>query len=60
MNNVGLKSPDYWVHTGDNQSGNYICKNTFSVAVNPDNTCYDNSNSQSPTSVKTFSKIKME
>lgn len=56
MENVGLKCPDYWVYTGDDQEGNYMCKNTFNIDVKTpkDNyQCFDPN-----TNIKTFSIIK--
>ena len=36
MQNSGIKCPDYWVNTGIDSNGNYICKNSFNIAsVNP-------------------------
>jgi hypothetical protein len=36
MQNSGIKCPDYWVNTGVDTNGNYICKNSFNIAsVNP-------------------------
>ena len=36
MQNSGIKCPDYWVNTGIDSNGNYICTNSFNVAsVNP-------------------------
>jgi hypothetical protein len=36
MQNSGIKCPDYWVNTGVDQNGNYICKNSFNIpSVNP-------------------------
>lgn len=31
MQNSGIKCPDYWVNTGVDPSGNYICKNSFNI-----------------------------
>ena len=31
MQNTGIKCPDYWVNTGVDDKGNYICKNYFNV-----------------------------
>jgi hypothetical protein len=38
MQNSGLKCPDYWVNTGIDSSGNYICKNSFNVKTHNPNT----------------------
>ena len=36
MQNSGIKCPDYWVNTGVDKDGNYICKNSFNIdTVNP-------------------------
>jgi len=36
MQNSGVKCPDYWVNTGVDSSGNYMCKNSFNIpTVNP-------------------------
>ena len=36
MQNSGIKCPDYWVNTGIDSNGNYICKNSFNIeSVNP-------------------------
>jgi len=38
MQNSGIKCPDYWVNTGVDKDGNYICKNSFNIdSVNPTN-----------------------
>ena len=37
MQNAGLKCPDYWVNTGIDSSGNYICKNSFNVQTHNPN-----------------------
>lgn len=34
MQNSGIKCPDYWVNTGVDSKGNYICKNSFNVESN--------------------------
>lgn len=31
MQNSGIKCPDYWVNTGIDSNGNYICKNSFNI-----------------------------
>lgn len=31
MQNSGIKCPDYWVNTGVDSNGNYICKNSFNI-----------------------------
>jgi hypothetical protein len=36
MQNSGIKCPDYWVNTGIDANGNYICTNSFNVpSINP-------------------------
>lgn len=37
MQNTGIQCPDYWVNTGVDQNGNYICKNSFNIQTN--NSC---------------------
>lgn len=40
MQNSGIKCPDYWVNTGVDNNGNYICENTFNIQTNSSNgTC---------------------
>jgi len=34
MQQSGIKCPDYWVNTGVDDKGNYICKNMFHLNVN--------------------------
>ena len=34
MQNTGLKCPDYWVNTGIDDNGNFICKNSFNIETN--------------------------
>jgi len=34
MQNSGIKCPDYWVNTGIDSNGNYICKNSFNIQSN--------------------------
>ena len=34
MQNSGIKCPDYWVNTGVDSNGNYICKNSFNIKTN--------------------------
>jgi len=34
MQNTGIQCPDYWVNTGIDQNGNYICKNSFNIPIN--------------------------
>jgi len=34
MQNSGIKCPDYWVNTGIDSNGNYICKNSFNIQTN--------------------------
>jgi hypothetical protein len=31
LQNSGLQCPDYWVNTGIDSNGNYICKNSFNI-----------------------------
>jgi len=33
MQQSGIKCPDYWVNTGSDSSGNYLCKNSYDVSV---------------------------
>ena len=33
MQTTGIKCPDYWVNTGVDDDGNYICKNMFNLGV---------------------------
>jgi hypothetical protein len=33
MQQTGIKCPDYWVNTGVDEKGNYICKNMFNLDV---------------------------
>ena len=37
MQNSGIKCPDYWINTGVDNNGNYICENTFNIQTNPAN-----------------------
>jgi hypothetical protein len=39
MQNTGLRCPDYWVNTGIDANGNYICKNSFNILTNQDEQC---------------------
>jgi len=40
MQNSGIKCPDYWVNTGVDKDGNYICKNSFNIdSVNTNGKC---------------------
>ena len=41
MQQTGIKCPDYWVNTGVDEKGNYICKNMFNLNIQ---------NSETPTS----------
>ena len=50
MQNSGIKCPDYWVNTG-NDNKNYICKNSFNIQTNTDDSNHCNSDSL------TFSQI---
>ena len=34
MQATGVKCPDYWVNTGIDRNGNYICKNSFNISTN--------------------------
>lgn len=34
MQNTGLRCPDYWVNTGIDDKGNFICKNSFNIETN--------------------------
>ena len=33
MQTTGIKCPDYWVNTGVDDKGNYICKNMFNLGI---------------------------
>lgn len=36
MQNSGIKCPDYWVNTGIDSNGNYMCSNSFNIpSTNP-------------------------
>lgn len=37
MQNSGVACPDYWVNTGVDSNGNYICKNSFNIQTNTAN-----------------------
>ena len=39
MQNTGIQCPDYWVNTGIDQNGNYICKNSFNIPLNSPTIC---------------------
>lgn len=39
MQNTGVQCPDYWVNTGVDQNGNYICKNSFNIRMNNSDAC---------------------
>lgn len=39
MQNTGIKCPDYWVNTGVDSAGNYICKNSFNIQTNNSGMC---------------------
>ena len=46
---TGIKCPDYWVNTGVDSDGNYICKNSFNLNIKKKSTsecnnvsCYNN------------------
>ena len=40
MQSSGIRCPDYWVNTGVDRKGNYICKNSFNIQTN--NECDSN------------------
>lgn len=40
MQNSGIKCPDYWVNTGVDLKGNYICKNSFNIPTVQPSTGY--------------------
>jgi hypothetical protein len=48
MQNTGITCPDYWVNTGVDSKGNYVCKNLFNVKVNSDSKCNSKEMSFSP------------
>jgi len=39
MQNTGILCPDYWVNTGIDANGNYICENTFNIQTNTNPSC---------------------
>lgn len=39
MQNTGLMCPDYWVNSGIDNNGNYICKNEYNIPVNNNTGC---------------------
>ena len=39
MQNTGIRCPDYWVNTGVDSNGNYICKNSFNIQTNNNPNC---------------------
>ena len=41
MQNTGIICPDYWVNTGVDSNGNYMCKNSFNIptATSTSGTC---------------------
>ena len=43
MQQSGIKCPDYWVNTGVDDKGNYICKNMFNLNVHNSTTPSANS-----------------
>ena len=51
MQNSGAKCPDYWINTGIDSNGNYICKNSFNIQTNnPTNgSCANKCNSDQAT-----------
>jgi hypothetical protein len=40
MQNTGIKCPDYWVNTGVDENGNYICRNSFNITTVPKTNSY--------------------
>jgi len=34
MQNSGIKCPDYWVNSGIDSNGNYLCNNLFNIPIN--------------------------
>jgi len=56
MQNSGIRCPDYWVNTGIDSNGNYVCKNSFNIQSNKPTTgsCSNKCNSDQ----LTFSSIK--
>lgn len=49
MQQTGLRCPDYWVNTGVDSNGNYICKNSYNLDVKKNSSsecsnvsCYSN------------------
>ena len=55
MQNTGLQCPDYWVNTGVDSTGKYICTNSFNIPSNSTSPCNRSSVSFSPiTSGKTW------
>ena len=39
MQNTGLQCPDYWVNTGVDANGKYICSNSFNIPSNNSSPC---------------------
>jgi type II secretory pathway pseudopilin PulG len=39
MQTSGIQCPDYWVNTGVDSNGNFVCKNSFNVQTNPAPQC---------------------
>lgn len=42
MQNSGIQCPDYWVNTGIDNNGNYVCENTFNIQTNSNSQCNPN------------------
>ena len=42
MQNTGIKCPDYWVNTGVDENGNYICRNSFNITSVPKTNSFKN------------------
>ena len=66
MQQTGIKCPDYWVNTGVDDNGNYICKNMFNLNIHNQVTptsgsclgikCYEDGNGNGNKEVK-FSSV---
>ena len=54
MQQSGIKCPDYWVNTGVDDKGNYICKNMFNLNVNTSTDITKMGESASCANVKCF------
>ena len=48
MQNSGIKCPDYWVNTGVDANGNYICKNSFAIQTQTNSKCNSDTMSFTP------------